>query len=361
MVPRPHARPASPAVPEHIWDYSATLHDELLRIHSHRAVDVVQVPNWDSEGLATVIDGRVPTVVPLYTPLKSVAATDPRFGDALRSGDPELSALVECERYVYEHADGVVACGLSIVAEIERQYGVHFAADRIGIVPHGLTDDAADVAPRPGGGPVEVLFVGRLEPRKGIDVLLDALPGLAGRFPDAVFTIAGDDSVEGPSGATYRRAFEESHPELFGRVVFTGRVADTELRELYARCDVFVAPSRFESFGLVLIEAMMFSKPVVTTTGCMLGIVDDGVNGLVVDPGDAGALSGALARLVGSEQLRAEMGHRSREIYEERYTVDVMVATANEFFDVFTGRVTAGAGRLSPGRPVPGPRPAAQA
>ena len=345
LVPRPHAAPGDPALatlPAHVWDHSATLRDELARIHAHRPVDLVQVPNWDSEGLATVLDGRIPTVVFLHTPLRTVAAVDDRFGAALERGDPDLVSLVAAERAVYRGAGGVVACGRRIVADVERAYGVTFDPTRTGIVPHGLPDaaTAADMAAnrarRP--GPVRVLFVGRLEPRKGIDTLLAAIPRALERAGDVVFTIAGDDSFDDGTGDTYRHRFEAAHPDLAAQVMFEGRVDDEVLRSLYADADVFVGPSRFESFGLTVIEAMMFATPVVVTTGFMVDLVEDGDGGVVVEPGDVDGLVEAIVRLAGSDEERAAMGRRARARYERSFTVGAMVRAAEAFYEAFVSQ-----------------------
>jgi glycogen synthase len=92
----------------------------------------------------------------------------------------------------------------------------------------------------------------------------------AAEFPRLTFTIVGNDRVKGPKGPTYRELFEASEAgrRLGGGVRFTGVLVDDELLRRYAGCDVFVAPSRYESFGLILVEAMMFGKPV---TACEVG------------------------------------------------------------------------------------------
>ena len=82
-----------------------------------------------------------------------------------------------------------------------------------------------------------------------------------------------------------------------------------ELERQYAACDLFVAPSLYESFGLIYLEAMRFAKPVI---GCRVGgipeIVEDGRSGLLVAPGDAAALAKAIRDLLDSPERRATMG-----------------------------------------------------
>lgn len=359
MVVQPQSAPVDVAVPQHIWDYSATLLDGLRRVHSHRPVDVVQVPNWDSEGLAVLLDGGFRTVLGLYTPLKTVRAVDPNLG---RPSDV-LDQMEALETLSYRQATGLLACGPHIVEEVTERYGVTLPPDRLlDFVPHGLRDAMGPVRPARRDG-VNVLYVGRLESRKGIDTLLAAIPALADGYPDAMFTIAGNDRIPGSDGRTPRQRFEESEAgqRLRGRVSFLGLVDDEELVQLYAGCDVFVAPSRFESFGLILLEAMMFAKPVVACSiGGMLEIVEDGGNGFLVPPGDVEALRDALAKLLASAELRASMGAEGRRLFDERYSARRMVEGVNRQYDRVCGRSTADwepGSRLRTAPPVVQPPP----
>ncbi len=323
VVPRHHDAPAPMAVPADLWNYAASLRDELERVHADRLVDVVHVPNWDAEGLSAILDGRHPVVLELHTPLATAAMTNPMLFEA---GSERVRQVLDMERLCYQRADHVLASSPAIVEEVETQYGVHFSPDRLHIVPHGLPPVPRPATPRRIDGAVNLLFVGRLERRKGIDTLLEALVAVCPRVPRLVATIVGDDSLPGAGGATYRAAFEAGPGrELGDRVRFAGRVPDSELTGYYAGCDLLVVPSRYESFGLVLLEGMMMGKPVIAgDAGGMRFIVEDGENGCRFPPGDVAALAAAVERLATSAELRARLGRRSREIYEERYTADRM-------------------------------------
>ncbi|HEX6476666.1 MAG TPA: glycosyltransferase [Acidimicrobiales bacterium] len=337
VVVRHSPRPAgAPDLLDHLWNYSASLCRELVRIHEHRPIDVVQTPNWDSEGAAAVLDGRFRTVVGLYTPIKALAAVDQRMATSPDAPNPQIDPLVDSERWLYRHADAVLACGPGIAQEIEHTYDVVFPPSSLGFVVHGLPDASVGVHRRRSDALVEVLFVGRLEARKGIDTLLEAIPGLAAAFPELAFTIVGNDRIPSAGGPTYRELFEASDEgqHLGDRVRFAGLVSDAERAQHYADCDIFVAPSRFESFGLILVEAMMFGKPVV---GCDIGgmrdIVDDGETGFLVRPGDPQALHAAVAKLADSGELRLQLGQRARESYLHRFTVDRMVDEAAGYYE----------------------------
>ncbi len=196
--------------------------------------------------------------------------------------------------------------------------------------------------------------MGRLEKRKGVDTLLACLPAVLDEFPGVSVVLAGRDDLPGEGGQTFRAAFEGSADgrRLAGRVHFLGRVSDEQLARLYADCDIFVAPSRYESFGLILLEAMMFAKPVVGgDVGGVREIVTDGDSGLLVPPGDATALGEALRSLCRSPDLRHRLGQRARVVYEERFTIERMTRRTNEFYDRLTGRRTSDAGRLRSSAP----------
>ncbi|HET9467232.1 MAG TPA: glycosyltransferase [Vicinamibacterales bacterium] len=163
-----------------------------------------------------------------------------------------------------------------------------------------------------------VLFVGRLVPYKGVDVLLDALSKL-----DATAMIVG----EGPERAALEA---QAHAlGISGGVTFLGSVGDEELAALYRACDVFVLPSvtRQEAFGVVQLEAMAAGKPVVSTdVGTGVGWVNrDGETGFVVPPRDAVALRDALSRLLGDAALRTNMGDAAMRRVRSAFTVERMI------------------------------------
>ncbi len=274
IVPRAHPPrrlPDGQAIPRHIWDYSATMLDEAVRIAATRRIDAVEGVSWDCETAAFVLDGRFPVATNLVTGLAQWLETHPEKG-----ADPawmsEFGApMLALERIVYERSDRIIAASEAIIDSLRLRHSEGVHADRIVRAPHGLDDIHAmtAIAPpgldAPGPGRTVVLFVGRLELRKGIDTLLGAAAQLLEARDDLEFWIAGDDTLEIRDGITARQAFLASAGAAgqSDRVRFLGPVSDPELRWLYTHCDIFAAPSRFESFGLVFVEAMIFAKPVI--------------------------------------------------------------------------------------------------
>jgi glycosyltransferase involved in cell wall biosynthesis len=139
-----------------------------------------------------------------------------------------------------------------------------------------------------------VLFVGRLSPEKGVLEFLAATEGLPR-------TIAGD----GP--------LRDRIPDALGLV------PSTEVGRLYDRAAVVCVPSLREGYGMAAAEAMAHGRPVVASAvGGLLDLVEDGVTGLLVPPGDVGALRAAVERLLGDGALRARLGAAARERTRER-------------------------------------------
>ncbi|MDX1383030.1 MAG: glycosyltransferase, partial [Thermoanaerobaculia bacterium] len=211
--------------------------------------------------------------------------------------------------------------------------------DRCVVVPYGIDPrglegvDAGEVAalreryPGP-----RVLFVGRLRHYKGVAVLLRAVEQIEGTL-----LIAGS----GPMERAWRQAAAASPAQE--RIHFVGHLDDDALALHYHAADVFALPSdrRAEAFGLVLLEAMACGTPVVSTE---LGTGTSDVNrhgetGLVVPPGDAEALAGALRTLLGDDALRARLGATARRRVRAAFDPERMVAaTIDAYADALEGR-----------------------
>jgi glycogen(starch) synthase len=179
-----------------------------------------------------------------------------------------------------------------------------------------------------------VLFVGRLEERKGIDVLLQVLLRVLPRYPQVYVDLVGNDQLPGPGGIPYRTAFDNdvSVRPFSNRIRFHGELSEEKLRGLYRACDIFVAPSRFESFGLIFLEAMMFAKPVIgCKAGGMVEIVQEGATGLLAEPGNTASLERCLMQMIEDAPLRQRMGLCGRQRYELLFTPERMANEVIEF------------------------------
>ncbi|OWK46499.1 glycosyltransferase [Fimbriiglobus ruber] len=303
----------------------AGVYHELCRIAERgRPLDLVCAPLWLCEGLAAGFDDRFPTVVTLMTCMKVIAGMQ----SADFQDNPHTRQLVALEDATVRRAGHIHAISHAILDKAEVDYGADRA--KAFVAELGLADRSPNYRrTRPTGGRVRVLFVGRLEVRKGADLFLAVAARLAREFPTAEFVLAGRDTGNTEGGESYRQRFEREHvgnSDLLNRVVFTGMVSEDELFSHYANADVFCLPSRYESFGLVFVEAMMFGLPVVgVRAGGMTEVIADGENGYLTTPDDAGSVESALRALLADPARRAEFGRRSRAIYEAKFSAPVMI------------------------------------
>lgn len=231
------------------------------------------------EALAAPFADRLVALV--HHPLALETGLAPEHAEALRIS----------ERAALRHARCVVASSPSTAGILTADFGV--AADRIVTAEPGV-----DPSPRAAGssdaGPLRLLAVGSVIPRKGYDVLLDALARIADR--DWRLTIAGSLDHAPATAAALSAGIDAEG--LADRILLAGAVAPRELDKLYEKADLFVMPSLFEGYGMVLTEALARGLPVVCTlSGAGAGRIPDEA-ALKVAPGDAAALAKALARLI---------------------------------------------------------------
>jgi glycosyltransferase involved in cell wall biosynthesis len=185
-----------------------------------------------------------------------------------------------------------------------RAYGV--PPKNVTTIPPGTRLDLWRSEPRPVVAVTRprLLFVGGDLQRKGGDLLLDSYrQQLAAVCELDVVTSSPLQSP--PPGVQVHHDVAPNSPSM---------------RRLFAQADIFVLPTRADTFGIALLEAMASSLPVVTTdVGALCEVVRDGVNGLIIPPADGDALALAVNRLVADPALRARMGRAGRRIAEERF------------------------------------------
>ena len=308
--------------------YSLAALERLRELHGEGVeIDVVHVTNWNTEGIATIRAGLHPTVLMLVTPLGQVVATE-RW-----DMDDDLATVIEMDRWQISAADRVCAPSTGVIDSYATMGVDRHDLARVERTPLGIDPDPRQSTPT-SHQPHVLLFVGRLERRKGAEVLLDVLPDLLHRFPDWECHLVGADAAL-IEGGTLRDRFERHHRDApwRARVQFCGMVSELELAEHYRRCDLFVAPSLYESFGLIFHEAMQYAKAVVgCATGGVPEVVADGEEGLLVPPGDRAALATALARLMGDAAERARMGGRGYDRVRNRQNATTMASALERVY-----------------------------
>ena len=241
-------------------------------------------------------------------------------------------------------AGGVTAAAARVIVQTREEErllrGLGLALPPVEIVPPGYTP-----LPPAAPGPVfcdhfripgpYVLFVGRLASNKGLVELLGAFERLARAAPEAHLVLVGADGGMQASLARRVRGFR-----LGDRVHFLGHVADDRLLSAaYREATVTVLPSEYEAFGLVLLESLAAGTPVVATrVGGVPEFIEDERSGLLVPPGDVGALALALQRIWDDPALGRRLGHHGRVEVVPRYTWERTVDRLREIYREVLGR-----------------------
>jgi glycosyltransferase involved in cell wall biosynthesis len=194
---------------------------------------------------------------------------------------------------------------------------------RLSVLPNAvdLPDEGAELSARTGAEPM-VLFIGQLVPRKGFDLLAQAMPLVVRAVPTARFVLVSHNRA---GEGELQRLVEEGG--VAERVRLLGRVSEEEKQRLLAEAAVVVAPSRYEGFGIPLIEALLAGAPVVTTD-VMAGneVIEHERTGLLTPYGDVEALAAAIVRLLRDPALGRSLVATGRQEVLTRYGADRLAA-----------------------------------
>ena len=231
--------------------------------------------------------------------------------------------------------DFILGCSDYITAKIRQRFPQH--AERCYTVFNGVNVRQfcrpSPSSPVPVSRAPRLLFVGRVSPEKGVHVLLEAFQRVVALYPEAQLDIVGAISPlpreflvalsdNGPAAGLaafyqedYLLALQRLVPERAAKQVrFIGAVPHEQIAAYYYDADVLINPSLSEAFGMSLIEAMASECPVVASRiGGMPDIVTHGTTGLLVEPGNAAALTDALLSLLGNATLRRSLGQAGRQ------------------------------------------------
>lgn len=238
-----------------------------------------------------------------------------RFSDAVNVGT--FHAAKEGGNRLYSYGrrllrrwhrklDGKIAVSPAAAALVSRYFHGYY-----NIIPNGVDvrqfGTPVEPLPRFSDGKRNILYLGRFEKRKGLSYLLRAFPAVKRELPDTRLIVAGDGRARPRFERYVRRAGLED-------VVFTGYVPQDELSRYYYSADLYCSPATGnESAGVVLLEAMAAGRPIVASNiEGYASVVTHTVEGLLVRPKDAEALSHALVHLLADDGMREHMGERAR-------------------------------------------------
>ncbi len=278
---------------------SPRVYRRIKKILIHEKFDVIHL----HEPMTPVL----PLTVLRHAPVTPQSAIIGTF-HAYRESNPGYNYGKPILERCFDRLDGRIA-----VSEAAYNYVNSYYPGEYTIIPNGidLQQFGPHVPPLPWRRDEQptILFVGRLEPRKGFKYLLQAFPYVRQAIPNARLLVVGAYSREDKEPYVMWARRNNVHG-----IRFVGPVSEEELPHYYRSCDVFCAPSTgFESFGIVLLEAMASGVPIVASdiTGYRQ-VLRHGEEGWLVEPENEQALAQALTSLLQDPYRRSQMGHKGQ-------------------------------------------------
>jgi D-inositol-3-phosphate glycosyltransferase len=315
------AGPIEPIAKNDLFPYLPEFAEQMALYSLREGVryDVVHAHYW--------LSGWVAELARRYwdTPLVQMFHTTAHMKNAVAAEvDRETDLRLRTEKRLLALASGIIAANPDERADLIWRMGV--PTDKVCTIPPGVDLDAFQPLERDacraeiGISPSEnvVLFVGRIDPIKGIDTLIDAAELLASReaieSPTTFLVVGGDlDDTGAPIGPLARVADTVAAKGLAPRFRLVGSQPQNLLPVFYSAADVVAVPSRYESFGLVAVEALACGIPVVASrAGGLRFTIDEGRTGLLVKPQAPLALAAGLETILSDDALRASMSADAR-------------------------------------------------
>lgn len=321
---------------------SPALWKRFLELHKDKPFDVIDAPELLAEAIFPALSKVAPLVVRLYTPHSKFIAE--QFHDVSPSFDNQLTAVTE--RIAMRNAD--------VLTSPSRDLAEYVAADltyplaQIALVPNPI--NPAEFCPE---GPkaiefpdtLKVLFVGRLEERKGVHYLVAAIPQILKAVPTAHFYILGDDTntAKGKKSVLAELKRDIAKARCQKNVTFIKRVPLSKLPEFYRSVDVCVVPSLYDNSPYTCLEAMSCGRPVVgTTAGGTKEYLLNGESGLLVEPRSASALAEAVITLLQNPDKRQKMGENARQRVLQKFQRKEIARQTVELYDRAIDRFASG-------------------
>ncbi|MGA0568101.1 glycosyltransferase [Rathayibacter sp. KR2-224] len=295
------------------------------------APDVVHSHFWMSGLAALGAVESIPTSrIPVVHTFHALGSVKRRFQGA---ADTSPTARRWLEPHVGSRAAAIVATSTDEVLELGR---MDIASGKVHVIPCGVDPKAfsAKGPKAPKAARLRILSVGRLVPRKGVDIVIDALARLVKNGVDAELVVLGSSGGASEADPEVARLADSAKASgVADRVRFMGQVDQTELPRWYRSADVVVCTPWYEPFGIVPLEAMACGVPVVAAAvgGLRDTVVDEGT-GLLVPPFDADATASAIERLLTDPETRTEYGRAGRERVRTRYTWERVAADTADLY-----------------------------
>jgi glycosyltransferase involved in cell wall biosynthesis len=324
-------------LPAFILAYNYVVLRELRRCHRQRPFDLIDAPDHLAEGLFAALFSGIPVVTRLHTPYSLLVAMG--LNDYRKGVSYYLIKLAE--KIALRRSRVLYAPCRDLVRRCDELLSIGDVPVKI----FGYPLDLDLFSPAEATGelrPPRLLFLGRLEQRKGIETIAAAFPKLVRNHPGMTLTLVGNDTpnIRGFFSARQFLAAAFAEAGCAAAVRFVEAVPLARLPELFRQHDVVWVPSLYDNFPLICLEAMACGKAVVVAdAGGLPEMVTHGETGMVFPAGDAEGLAERTLELCAAPELRRTLGRNARAYTEQHCSRDVIYERTMELYRVaLTGK-----------------------
>jgi len=314
-------------------NYSWKIYKTLNRLLKENSIEIMECPEYYTEGFFSSKIKKIPLIVKAHTPIFFLS----QFEQTRLINSLDNLLVGKLEKSQIKSANKVTSCSFALAKIISKHCSIDL--DQIQIVPNGINIERFDqiendfsFRSRYGIEETDIvlLYLGRLEKKKGIYVLAKVIPKFLKNFKHLFFVFVGRDDA--------KRTHEQEIKTIVGkrfdnRLIFTGFLSSVDKIKAIKACDLMVVPSFWENFGYVCLEAMACKKPVIGTKfGGITEIIMHGKNGLLFNPYCIKELEKLIGLLVKNEEMRIKLGKNARRTIEMKFTDEKM---ANKTLKVY--------------------------
>jgi glycosyltransferase involved in cell wall biosynthesis len=306
----------------------------LASISNELKLDLLEAPEWG--GLTAFLNLMKPPKLRVVVRLHTCSSIVHRINRSKPSSIRQRLDWLRrdwLERRSILTADAITAVSKSIGEETRNS--LRLVRNDFQVVPNSVNDSVFSTPEdtKESANP-QVLFVGRLEWRKGPDLLIRAVPAVLKRHPKVLFRFAGMDTTTGPEGVSMRSYLQGLLPDdARSNVEFCGHLKASQLEEILGLATVCVFPSRYEGLPMVCLEAMAHGKAIVVTDiPGFCELISDDATGLIAKGDDPESLASALEKLISDDKLRIRLGRAAREVARAHFRGTVV---ANSMLHVY--------------------------
>jgi glycogen(starch) synthase len=318
-------------IPQALWDWSSSARDEAYRIHLLRGLDIVSAPIWDLEGIAIARSGWLKLCTSLHTTYEMALSTKAHWQSNELYMRKHVLPVIAGELELINKSSCILANSRAIVNDVYGSKKIKAADSKLKVIPHGIPEISPIV--KNFNSTINIIFIGRFEERKGVDLAVSCFRNLLDAGRDVTICMAGDTAgsdLVGKSAEAEAHELARNYPDRFKLLEY---VDSEKILDLYQNAHVLLAPSRYESFGLIYIEAMRSGCiPIGLNVGGVGEVIINKKSGLLVDAVDLNFIDEAINNLLNDADEMQKISKSAIQSYHELYTSKQMAVDVAKFY-----------------------------